>query len=457
MTTSLDKFISNDEILSYTCIIIGTITIIFLYIVMMKKIDVSIYPIALFEIAFVIFVVSFLLKKKDIYDYDKNDDIKYDLYFYLRISLIIISIICFILYSKYLLIEEEIKISKKKGGGNDFFKKVSTSFYNIKNSVSGLYHKNFSNNTKYLEYLEKQINDLKIDIETVIQIYDKLYKTNPDDINYISTTLESELNNLLAIKKFKLNKIKADINKIKNKSIKKDQVQPDDFIDDIEIKKKELILLIKTIEQSLNINSIVKTLIDEHNKLGGVRNNIILKNREDTKSLKESLKNTSKLMRELNTAKGENMKTVNDNIKENNNNIEEKSKLINNYDKRKEEDLAIKIKKLNKIFTILRGKIQQQMSENDLLQSEVNNLSQEQDDISMMLSRQPRNNSTIRLEPITTAAARTGTRATGTRTRATGTTTVAKGTGTRATGTRATATGTRAATRTAKPDEITEA
>lgn len=360
MTTSLDKFISNDEILSYTCIIIGTITIIFLYIVMMKKIDVSIYPIALFEIAFVIFVVSFLLKKKDIYDYDKNDDIKYDLYFYLRISLIIISIICFILYSKYLLIEEEIKISKKKGGGNDFFKKVSTSFYNIKNSVSGLYHKNFSNNTKYLEYLEKQINDLKIDIETVIQIYDKLYKTNPDDINY-KTKLESELNNLFAIKKSKLNKIEADINKIKNKSIKKNQVQPDDFMDNIEEKKIELILLIETIQQSLNIKSIVKTLIDEHNKLVSMRNNILLENQKNKKSLTESLENSGKLMRELKTAKGKNAKTVNDNIKENNNKMEETAKLINNYDKRKEEDLAIKIKKLYNIFTILRGKRQQQM------------------------------------------------------------------------------------------------
>ena len=452
MTTSLDKFISNDEILSYTCIIIGTITIIFLYIVMMKKIDVSIYPIALFEIAFVIFVVSFLLKKKDIYDYDKNDDIKYDLYFYLRISLIIISIICFILYSKYLLIEEEIKISKKKGGGNDFFKKVSTSFYNIKNSVSGLYHKNFSNNTKYLEYLEKQINDLKIDIETVIQIYDKLYKTNPDDINY-KTKLESELNNLFAIKKSKLNKIEADINKIKNKSIKKNQVQPDDFMDNIEEKKIELILLIETIQQSLNIKSIVKTLIDEHNKLVSMRNNILLENQKNKKSLTESLENSGKLMRELKTAKGKNAKTVNDNIKENNNKMEETAKLINNYDKRKEEDLAIKIKKLYNIFTILRGKRQQQMSENDLLQSEVNNLSQEQDDISKILSRQPRNNSTIRLEPITTVTG-TGTRATArTETRA------AARTGTRATGTgtRATArTGTRA-TRAAKPDEITEA
>jgi hypothetical protein len=444
MTTSLDKFISNDEILSYTCIIIGTITIIFLYIVMMKKIDVSIYQIALFEIAFVIFVVSFLLKKKDIYDYDKNDDIKYDLYFYLRISLIIISIICFILYSKYLLIEEEIKISKKKGGGNDFFKKVSTSFYNIKNSVSGLYHKNFSNNTKYLEYLEKQINDLKIDIETVIQIYDKLYKTK----------LESELNNLFAIKKSKLNKIEADINKIKNKSIKKNQVQPDDFMDNIEEKKIELILLIETIQQSLNIKSIVKTLIDEHNKLVSMRNNILLENQKNKNSLTESLENSGKLMRELKTAKGKNAKTVNDNIKENNNKMEETAKLINNYDKRIEEDLAIKIKKLNNILTILRGKRQQQMSENDLLQSEVNNLSQKQDDISKILSRQPRNNSTIRLEPITTAAARTGTRATA----RTGTRAAAR-TGTRATGTgtRATArTGTRA-TRAAKPDEITEA
>ena len=442
MTTSLDKFISNDEILSYTCIIIGTITIIFLYIVMMKKIDVSIYPIALFEIAFVIFVVSFLLKKRDVYD--KNDDIKYDLYFYLRISLIIISIICFILYSKYLLIEEEIKISKKKGGGNDFFKKVSTSFYNIKNSVSGLYHKNFSNNTKYLEYLEKKINDLKIDIDDVIQIYDKLYKTNPDDINYIKTTLESELNNLFAIKKSKLNKIEADINKIKNKSIKKNQVQPDDFMDNIEEKKIELILLIETIQQSLNIKSIVKTLIDEHNKLVSMRNNILLENQKNKNSLTESLENSGKLMRELKTAKGENMKTVNDNIKENNNKMEETSKLINNYDKRKEEDLAIKIKKLNKIFTILRGKRQQQMSENDLLQSEVNNLSQEQDDISMILSGQSRtrNNSTIRLEPITTAATRTAARAAATRTAA------------RAAATRTAATGTRAA---AKPDEITEA
>jgi hypothetical protein len=178
-----------------------------------------------------------------------------------------------------------------------------------------------------------------------------------------------------------------------------------------------------------------------------MRNNILLENQKNKESLTESLKNSGKLMRELKTAKGKNAKTVNNNIKENNNKMEETAKLINNYDKRKEEDLAIKIKKLNNILTILRGKRQQQMSENDLLQSEVNNLSQKQDDISKILSRQPRNNSTIRLEPITTAAARTGTRATAR-------------TGTRATartGTRAAArTGTRA-TRAAKPDEITEA
>jgi hypothetical protein len=137
--------------------------------------------ILLFEFLFLIFIISFLLKKRDVYN--KDDDIKYDWYFYLRISIIIIAFLCFVIYIKYLLIDSAI--NKKQGGaGTDYnsnsneindmgIKKRISNFFSssIKGTVAKLYKK-FFNRTKYLETLElelEQLNNELIEINNQIK------------------------------------------------------------------------------------------------------------------------------------------------------------------------------------------------------------------------------------------------------------------------------------------------
>ena len=181
MSNSLDKLISKDELLTYLCLTIGIINIIYIFIIMINDIKHNMALILLFEFLFLIFIISFLLKKRDVYN--KDDDIKYDWYFYLRISIIIIAFLCFVIYIKYLLIDSAI--NKKQGGaGTDYnsnsneindmgIKKRISNFFSssIKGTVAKLYKK-FFNRTKYLETLElelEQLNNELIEINNQIK------------------------------------------------------------------------------------------------------------------------------------------------------------------------------------------------------------------------------------------------------------------------------------------------
>ena len=181
MSNSLDKLISKDELLTYLCLTIGIINIIYIFIIMINDIKHNMALILLFEFLFLIFIISFLLKKRDVYN--KDDNIKYDWYFYLRISIIIIAFLCFVIYIKYLLIDSAI--NKKQGGaGTDYnsnsneindmgIKKRISNFFSssIKGTVAKLYKK-FFNRTKYLETLElelEQLNNELIEINNQIK------------------------------------------------------------------------------------------------------------------------------------------------------------------------------------------------------------------------------------------------------------------------------------------------
>jgi len=169
MNNSLDKLISKDELLTYLCLTIGIINIIYIFIIMINDIKHNMILILLFEFLFLIFIVSFLLKKRDVYN--KEDDIKYDWYFYLRISIIIIAFLCFVLYIKYLLIDSAI--NKKRGGAGTTSRFNSSNIFgsSIKGTVAKLYKK-FFNKTKYLETLElelKQLNNELIEINNQIK------------------------------------------------------------------------------------------------------------------------------------------------------------------------------------------------------------------------------------------------------------------------------------------------
>ena len=114
MNYSLDKLIGNDELLTYICLILAILNTFLMSIIINDiKHHFSIYIFSLFEALFLIFIIYFLLKKKDIYN--KDYDIKYDWYFYLRISIITLVFFNFALYIYN--ISNFPPINPKKTGG----------------------------------------------------------------------------------------------------------------------------------------------------------------------------------------------------------------------------------------------------------------------------------------------------------------------------------------------------
>ena len=112
----LDKLIGDDELLTYICLILAILNTLLMSIVITDiRCNFNIYIFLLFEALFLIFIVYFLLKNKDVYS--KDDDIKYDWYFYLRISIIILVFLNFALYIYKISNDSSIDLSKNGGGG----------------------------------------------------------------------------------------------------------------------------------------------------------------------------------------------------------------------------------------------------------------------------------------------------------------------------------------------------
>ena len=118
MNNSLDKLIGNDELLTYICLILAILnTLLMSMVINDTKGNFNIYIFLLFEALFLIFIVYFILKKKDVYS--KDDDIKYDWYFYLRISIITLVFFNFALYI-YNISNDSSTNPRKNGGGPVF-------------------------------------------------------------------------------------------------------------------------------------------------------------------------------------------------------------------------------------------------------------------------------------------------------------------------------------------------
>ena len=116
MNNYLDKLIGDDELLTYICLILAIFNILLISMII-NDIEnyFSIYIFILFVVLFLIFIVYFLLKKKD--SDNKDDEIKYDWYFYLRISIIILVFLNFVLYIYKISNDSSIDLSKNGGGG----------------------------------------------------------------------------------------------------------------------------------------------------------------------------------------------------------------------------------------------------------------------------------------------------------------------------------------------------
>jgi hypothetical protein len=186
MSNSLDKLISKDELLTYLCLTIGIINIIYIFIIMINDIKHNMALILLFEFLFLIFIISFLLKKRDVYN--KDDDIKYDWYFYLRISIIIIAFLCFVIYIKYLLIDSAI--NKKQGGAGTTSRFNSSNFFG---SIKSFYYK-FTNEKKYLE---DKLNKLNKKLQSITDLKDKIRENTN-----IATIIEEQIKNLKRLQDF---------------------------------------------------------------------------------------------------------------------------------------------------------------------------------------------------------------------------------------------------------------
>ena len=116
MNNYLDKLIGDDELLTYICLILAILNTLLMSIVITDiRCNFNIYIFLLFEALFLIFIVYFLLKNKDVYS--KDDDIKYDWYFYLRVSIITLVFLNFALYIYKISNDSSIDLSKNGGGG----------------------------------------------------------------------------------------------------------------------------------------------------------------------------------------------------------------------------------------------------------------------------------------------------------------------------------------------------
>jgi len=139
MNNSLDKLIGNDELLTYICLILAILNTLLMSIVITDiRCNFNIYIFLLFEALFLIFIVYFLLKKKDVYS--KDDDIKYDWYFYLRVSIITLVFFNFALYIYNISNDTSANLSKNGGGDDTRFSiitnlKKNFSITNLKNKV----------------------------------------------------------------------------------------------------------------------------------------------------------------------------------------------------------------------------------------------------------------------------------------------------------------------------------
>ena len=134
MNNSLDKLIGNDELLTYICLILAILnTLLMSMVINDTNCNFNIYIFLLFEALFLIFIVYFILKKKDVYS--KDDDIKYDWYFYLRISIITLVFFNFALYI-YNISNDSSTNPRKNGGGPVFSRnKVVPTNINIENEM----------------------------------------------------------------------------------------------------------------------------------------------------------------------------------------------------------------------------------------------------------------------------------------------------------------------------------
>jgi hypothetical protein len=225
MNNYLDKLIGDDELLTYICLILAIFNILLISMII-NDIEnyFSIYIFILFVVLFLIFIVYFLLKKKD--SDNKDDEIKYDWYFYLRISIIILVFLNFALYIYKISNDSSIDLSKNGGGGA--FSRQGTKVSSIQSETETNTDDNIN---KKKRLLVKKLNE-----ETARKIL--LVKGKQASEEYYITK-ENIRNPEIIKKKIAESKksLKAEIDAIKKEKIQKRNQIIDDARKDISLSK----------------------------------------------------------------------------------------------------------------------------------------------------------------------------------------------------------------------------
>ena len=185
MNNSLDKLIGNDELLTYICLILGIFNTFLMSSMVITSIkhNFNIYIFLLFEALFLIFIVYFILKKKD--SYNKDDDIKYDWYFYLRVSIITLVFFNFSLYI-YNITKDSSKNPRKNGGGpvlssgrSRSNKVAPAAPTDIDIEIALLNNELKHLTSKYTKGLE-MLKNKKIDVGSIAPLRERMEKINAD-------------------------------------------------------------------------------------------------------------------------------------------------------------------------------------------------------------------------------------------------------------------------------------
>ena len=225
MNNYLDKLIGDDELLTYICLILAIFNILLISMII-NDIEnyFSIYIFILFVVLFLIFIVYFLLKNKD--SNNKEDEIKYDWYFYLRISIIILVFLNFALYIYKISNDSSIDLSKNGGGGA--FSRQGTKVSSIQSETE--------TNTDDDINKKKRLLIKKLNEETVRKIRLASEKQASEEY-YI--TKENIRNPEIIKKKIAESKksLKAEIDAIKEEKIQKRNQIIDDARKDISLSK----------------------------------------------------------------------------------------------------------------------------------------------------------------------------------------------------------------------------
>ena len=155
--------INSDEIITYICLILSFINIslwFYVYFIDNNIIQYIIYIFTIFILLFITLIIYISVKKNSY-----NNIIIFDEFYYIRIGLIILNLICYSFYIKYFLKD---KSTIKKGGG--FINKII-----ITRDNQGV---------NYDTYLENYYLELFYASENITNIFIDIFNTDSDDNNF---------------------------------------------------------------------------------------------------------------------------------------------------------------------------------------------------------------------------------------------------------------------------------